>query len=192
MAGVSIDTNPTPSLPPDFSAALEGGEGFLKRLGVLQQAKKDADAAVEQLNLGRSVAQAHAEADAAITQKRTEADKYATDAKARADRLVAQASAKAKALVDEANGKAEQIKAMAQALHDNAATEHARAAELKQQAQQVQQKVTADAAAAVSLRQQLENSMGEARTALQAANAREAEFKTRLKKLTDAARQATE
>lgn len=103
--GVSIDTAQAAALPENFTAALDGGENFLKRLGLLQQAKQDADDAVAALKLGATVAAAHA----ALEQKRAEAEKTAADLKAQAEAALAQAQAQAQAIITDANAKAQAI-----------------------------------------------------------------------------------
>jgi len=89
--GVSIDPVSAPTLPPDFVAALDGGEHFVKRLGVLQQAKKDADAAFAALQLGESITEAQAALDQKTAEAEAEAEKIIAAAKAEAERIIEKA-----------------------------------------------------------------------------------------------------
>src|SRR5438445_13631069 len=54
IMGVSVDTSPTPAVNIDMAAAYEGGGNFMARLQQLSDAKSAADAALVELNLGKT------------------------------------------------------------------------------------------------------------------------------------------
>ena len=110
-------------LPPvsDLQLALQGGDEFVVRMKELAAAKADAEMALQNLNLGKGIKQAHAEAKqnvAAAVQEsnalsaqakntladaQTQASNIVEDATAKADKIVADAQANAMAVKDEAN-----------------------------------------------------------------------------------------
>lgn len=112
MAGLSADTG----LPPDFAAAVEGGENFVARLTMLQNAKKDADAARDALRLGVKISDGLAVAEG----MQAEAKRALDDARQRAAGLIADAQSKAAALLADAQRQADTLAAAAQEKHTEA------------------------------------------------------------------------
>lgn len=113
MAGVSVDTGPSPA-EVDFRAISEGGQFFLSRAQALSDLKSQNDMAIATLKLGtdaRSALDDGLRKQAEASAKLTEAAKVLDDARQTAAGIVAEANEKATAVVSQAQSNANAVAA---------------------------------------------------------------------------------
>lgn len=110
MSGVSI----TSGANPDLSAIVAGGDAFLARVKTFQDAKIAAEAALDNLNLGKNVAAVMAEAQA----REAKAQQAIDDAQSEAYKIVAEAKTQAAAILADHHTQAQTVLSSAKAQVD--------------------------------------------------------------------------